>query len=179
VPLLPNTQRQTELNSTELFSWVSRVALNRWRLAMIRDDSATKLAVVAASLQSRHTLVNRSINATSVIEWKPATVVAAHRRFNAQRKTELNSTERFSSVQFSSVQFWFWFWCVISLIHSPPRGVSSSVQFSSVQFLAYSVIALKCILKQNSMAIEVTWHTLNFENSTCGTAAILQIVKSP
>ena len=44
---------------------------------------------------------------------EPVTVVAARRRFNAQRKTELNSTERSSSVEFSSV-----FRCALGLRHA-------------------------------------------------------------
>ena len=48
--------------------------------ATIRDDSATKLAVVARSSQSGHTLVNRPISAMSVIGQKPATTCDDWRR---------------------------------------------------------------------------------------------------
>jgi len=97
------------------------------------DDSATKSAVVAGSSQSGH--ICESANQRNVCRWttpatscddrrrpsqvcrrpspvlsvknlrRPSPVVAARRRFNAQRKTELNSTERSSSVQFNWVQF--------------------------------------------------------------------------
>jgi len=62
----------TQLNSTVQFSSVSRCALNQRRPVTIRDDSATKLAVVAGSSQSGHTLVDRPINAMSFGR-KPAT----------------------------------------------------------------------------------------------------------
>jgi len=55
----PNTHGKAEFNRTDLvqFSSVSRRAFNRRRPATIRDDSATKLAVVAGYLQSGHTVI--------------------------------------------------------------------------------------------------------------------------
>ena len=117
----------TKLNWAVQFSSVSRCALNRPRSAMIRRRNWRSSQV----LHNRDTLVNRPINAMSVIGrkpattgdgrhifvdgrrrfltvknlWRPSPVVAARRRFNGQWKTELNSTERSSSVQLSSVQF--------------------------------------------------------------------------
>jgi len=92
-------------------------------------EPATKLAVVARS-QSGHIHVNHPINhwmnisdelrrpatATVKIRRRPSPVVAARRRFNAQRKTELNSTEQFSSV------LSFSFFLFLSFFLSLPGG---------------------------------------------------------
>ena len=102
----------TQLNWIVQFSSVSRCALNRRRPATICDDSATKLADVAGSSESGHTL-GQSTQCLSLHEngRRAATtgdgrsVVAAGRWFNSQRKTELNWTERSSSVELSWVQF--------------------------------------------------------------------------
>ena len=97
-----------KLNSTQLNCSVQFPAVY-W----ISDDSVTKLAVVAGSSQAGHNLVNRPINAMSVVGRKPATTAVASswlsRTCDGRRSSlrssmhsgKLNWTERSSSVQLS------------------------------------------------------------------------------
>ena len=85
--LKTNAQRKSELNWTDwcsvkfsfplcfgLKAIISSVWPNNlFPAAMIRDNSATKLATVTGSSRSGHTVVNRPINAVSVVGRKPAT----------------------------------------------------------------------------------------------------------
>jgi len=95
---MPNAQRKTELNWTELncsvqFSTVSRCALNRRRPATTGDGR-------------RRFVDGRRRFLTVENLRRPSSVVAARRWFNTQRKTELNSsysTELNLAIQFSSV----------------------------------------------------------------------------
>ena len=115
----------TELNWTAQFSWVSHCALNRRRPAMIRRRNRRSSQV----LHNRDTLVNRPINAMSVVGRKPATACVAglstaiagswlsrtcdggYRSLLPVQCTAENWTERSSSVEFSSV-----FLCALGLI---------------------------------------------------------------
>jgi len=123
--LKPNAQRKTELNSTELFRSVQFPAVywtcddprrfgdeigGRRRFFTIEADSresanqcnVCRWTTTGDELRRLATAVSPGLDCQ-----EPATVGAARRRFNAQRKTELNSTERSSSVQLSWVEFSF------------------------------------------------------------------------
>ena len=109
----------TQLNSTEVFSSVqfssvSRCALNRRRPATIHDKTGGRRRFFTVGVNSRE-----SANQCNVCHWtktgddwrRPSPVydcqepanVAARRRLNAQRKTQLNSTKRCSWVELSWV----------------------------------------------------------------------------
>ena len=136
--LKPNAQRKTELNWTQLGCSV-QFSFPLWiEPATIRDDSATKLAVVAGSSQSGHILVNRPINAVSVVGRKPATscddwrrpsqvlhcqepataVVGRHSsspvQCTAENWTELNWTKLNDPVELSWVQFSAVHWALVT-----------------------------------------------------------------
>ena len=63
----PNAQRKTELNSTQLSCAVQFSFPLCIEPEATSDDSATKLAVVAGSSQSGHSLEDRPIDAMSVV----------------------------------------------------------------------------------------------------------------
>jgi len=148
--LKPNAQRETELNSTQLnwtvqFSSVSRCTLNRRRFGdeiggrrrfftigthLWIDQSTQCLSLdenrrrAATTGDGRRRFVDGRRRFLTVKNLRrPSPVVAARRRFSAQRKTELNSTELNWTIQFSWVEFswwwWWWWWVQFSAVDWP------------------------------------------------------------